>query len=255
MFRGPRVGPLILALRFLTVVPVPGREAEGPAALGRAAWWFPVVGLMLGGALAGLGRLVDALWPPVVGAALLVTVWKAVTGGIHLDGLADSLDGLAGRDAARRLAIMRDSRIGVFGAAGLILLLLLAVTALAGLAASIRLRVLVLAPLIGRVTPLLAGAWLAPATPGQGLGAAFAAGLSPWAGPVHAVVAGALAAWLLGGWGVAVAAAAWGGALLAAAFVARRLGGLTGDVLGAVVELAELGALLGAAAAAHRGLI
>jgi adenosylcobinamide-GDP ribazoletransferase len=106
---------------------------------------------------------------------------------------------------------------------------------------------------IGRVAPLLAGAWLAPATPGQGLGAAFAAGLSRWAGPAHVVVAGALAAWLLGIGGLAVAAAAWSLALLAAAFVARRLGGVTGDVLGAVVEVAELGTLLGAAAAAHRG--
>ncbi|MGH7401649.1 MAG: adenosylcobinamide-GDP ribazoletransferase, partial [Candidatus Rokuibacteriota bacterium] len=160
------MGSLILALRFLTIVPVPGREAEGPSALGRAAWWFPVVGLMLGGALAVTGRLIDAVWPPLLGAALLATVWKVATGGIHLDGLADSLDGLAGRDAARRLAVMRDSRIGVFGAAGLALLLLLTVTALAGLSASVRLRVLVLAPVIGRVAPLLAGAWLAPATPG-----------------------------------------------------------------------------------------
>jgi adenosylcobinamide-GDP ribazoletransferase len=148
---------------------------------------------------------------------------------------------------------MRDSRVGVFGAAGLILLCLLAVTALAALSVSLRLRVLVLAPVIGRVAPLLAGAWLAPATPGQGLGAAFAAGLSRWAGPAHVVVAGALAAWLLGIGGLAVAAAAWSLALLAAAFVARRLGGVTGDVLGAVVEVAELGTLLGAAAAAHRG--
>ena len=119
------MGSLILALRFLTVVPVPGQEAEGPGALGRAAWWFPVVGLCLGGALALGGWLLDGLWPPLVGAALLVGAWKAATGGIHLDGLADSLDGLAGRDPARRVAIMRDSRIGVFGAAGIALLLLL----------------------------------------------------------------------------------------------------------------------------------
>jgi len=247
------MGSLILALRFLTVVPVPGRESEGASALGRAAWWFPLVGLMLGGVLAIAAPAADALFPPLVAAALLVTGWKAATGGIHLDGLADSLDGLAGRDPARRLAIMRDSRIGVFGAAGLILVLLLAVTALAGLSTSLRLRVLVLAPVIGRVTPLLAGAWLAPATPGQGLGAAFAASLSRWAGLAHVAAGCALAAWLLGGWGVALAAAAWGVALLAGGFVARRLGGLTGDVLGAVVEVAELGVLLFAAAAAHRG--
>lgn len=247
------MGALIRALRFLTVIPVPGRESEGPVALGRAAGWFPVVGLMLGSALAVAALATDALFPPLVAAALLVTGWKVATGGIHLDGLADSLDGLAGGDAARRLAIMRDSRIGVFGAAGLVLLCLLAVTALAALSPSLRLRALVLAPVIGRVAPLLAGAWLAPATPGQGLGAAFAAGVSRWVGLVHVAAGGALAAGLLGIWGVAVVAAAWGVALLAAAFVARRLGGLTGDVLGAVVEVAELGTLLGAAAAAHRG--
>jgi len=247
------MGSLILALRFLTVVPLPGREAEGPSALGRAAWWFPVVGLMLGSALALAGLAADALFPPLVAAALLVTAWKGATGGVHLDGLADCLDGLAGRDAARRLAIMRDSRIGVFGAAGLILCCLLAVTALGALTPSLRLRVLVLAPMIGRVTPLLVGAWLAPATPGQGLGAAFITGLSRWAGLAHVGAGCALAAWLLGAGGVAVAAAAWGAALLGGAFVARRLGGLTGDVLGAVVEVAELGVLLGAAATAHRG--
>jgi adenosylcobinamide-GDP ribazoletransferase len=247
------MGSLILALRFLTIIPVPGQESAGPSALGRAAWWFPVVGLLLGIGLALVGRAADALFPPLVAAALVVTGWKAVTGGIHLDGLADCLDGLVGPDPERRRAIMRDSRIGVFGAAGLILLCLLAVTSLAALAASLRLRALVLAPVIGRVAPLLAGAWLAPATPGQGLGAAFAASLSRGAGPAHAVAAGALAAWLLGVGGVAIAAVAWSLALLAAGFLGRRLGGLTGDVLGAVVEVAELGTLLGAAAAAHRG--
>lgn len=249
------MGSLILALRFLTVVPVPGREAQGPTALGRAAWWFPVVGLMLGALLAGAGRLIDAAFPPLVGAALLVTAWKAATGAIHLDGLADCLDGLAGRDRERRLAIMRDSRIGVFGAVGLALFLLLSVTALAGLSAPARYRLLVLAPVIGRVTPILAGAWLPPATPGQGLGAAFVASLSRWAGLAHVVGGVALAAWLLGPWGVAIAAAAWGAAMLWAGLAAIRLGGLTGDVLGAVVELAELGVLLGGAAAIHRGLI
>jgi adenosylcobinamide-GDP ribazoletransferase len=208
---------------------------------------------MLGGALALAALVVDALFPPLVAAVLLLAGWYVATRGNQLERLAGVLDGLAGRDAAHRLAIMRDSRIGVFGATGLVLLCLLAVAALAALSPSLRLRVLLLAPVIGRVAPVLAGAWLAPATPGQGLGAAFAAGLSRWAGLAHGAAGGALAAWLLGFSGVAVAAAAWMAALLAAALVARRLGGSTGDVLGAAVEIAELGALLAAAAAAHRG--
>lgn len=245
---------MILAIRFLTIVPVPGRDAPGPAALGRAAWWFPVVGLALGAALAGAGCVCRILTPPLVGAALLVTGWKVATGGIHLDGLADSLDGLAGRDTAGRLAIMRDSRIGVFGAAGLVLVLILFVAALSELAA-VQGRLLLLAPVVGRVTPLLAGAWLRPATPGQGLGAAFTAGLSRWAGLVHGVASLALATWLLGPWGAAIAALAWGLALLWAGFASYRFGGLTGDVLGAVVELGELAVVLLGTVAVHRGLL
>lgn len=246
---------MILAVRFLTIVPLPGRERADRSALGRAAWWFPVVGLMLGFVLVVAERVVLAIAPPLVGAALLVAVWKIMTGGIHLDGLADCLDGLAGPDAARRRAIMRDSRIGVFGAAGLGLALILFVASLSELPAPIRSRVLLLAPVLGRVSPMLAAAWLRPATPGQGLGGAFAADLSGWAGPVYAAAGLASAAWLLGPWGAAVAAGALGLALLGARFAARRFAGITGDVLGAVVEVSELAALLLAVVAAHRGLL
>jgi adenosylcobinamide-GDP ribazoletransferase len=249
------MGSLILALRFLTIVPVPGREPEGSAALGRAAWCFPVVGLLLGALLMGAERVVDTLFPPLVGAALLLTTWKVATGGLHLDGLADVLDGLAGPDVARRLAIMRDSRIGALGASGLVLLLLLSATALASLSTSVRGRLLLLAPMVGRVAPLLAGVWLAPATPGQGLGAEFAASLSRWAAPLHGLAGFALSAWLLGPWGIAISAVAWGVAMLGAGLAASRFGGFTGDLLGAIVELAELGVLLSGVAAAQRGLI
>jgi len=248
------MGSLILAVRFLTVVPVPGREAQGLSAVGRAAWWFPAVGLLLGLGLAGTLAVLHALFPPLLAAALLVAGWKAVTGGIHLDGLADVLDGLAGRDRAQRLAIMRDSRVGVFGAAGLTLYLLLVVTAVAALPDPVRGRLLVLAPMVGRVAPLLVGVWLRAATPGEGLGAAFVAGLSRWAGPFWALGGIALAGALLGSWGAGIPPLAWVAAILGAGFVARRLGGLTGDVLGAVVELAELGALLAGAALSRRGL-
>jgi adenosylcobinamide-GDP ribazoletransferase len=214
-----------------------------------------VVGLMLGLALIGAARLIEILTPPLIGASLLVAGWKIATGGIHLDGLADSLDGLAGADAERRRAMMRDSRIGVFGATGLALVLILFVAGLFELAAPIRNRLLLLAPVVGRVTPLLAGAWLRPATPGQGLGSAFAAGLSPAAGLVHVAAGLALATWLLGPWGAVIAAGALSLALIWAGFAASRFDGVTGDVLGAVVELGELAVILLGAVAAHRGVL
>jgi adenosylcobinamide-GDP ribazoletransferase len=249
------VGSLILAIRFLTIVPVPGPDTLGPSALGRAAWWFPVVGLALGGGLVVADRVTALALPRLVDAAVLIALWKVATGAIHLDGLADSLDGLASHDAARRLAIMQDSRIGVFGASGLVLFLVSSVMVVAELSGPARDRLLLLAPVVGRVAPLLVGAWLGPATPGHGLGAAFVAGLSRWAGPAHAVAASGLALWLLGPWGVAIAVTAWSAAILAACIAAGGFGGLTGDVLGAVVEIAELSTLLAGVAANHRGLL
>ncbi|HYB41826.1 MAG TPA: adenosylcobinamide-GDP ribazoletransferase [Candidatus Methylomirabilis sp.] len=244
---------LVLAVRFLTIVPVPGPEAAGPGALGRAAWWFPVIGLALGGALALADRALLLVCPPLLGAGLLLSMWKIATGGIHLDGLADCLDGLGGGDRARRLAIMKDGRIGSFGAVGLVLSLVLAVAALAEMPSGARGRVLLLAPVTGRLAPLLIGPCFGPA--GGGTGASFLAGMSRLAGPVWLGAAIALGVWLLGSWGPAVIAGALLAVWLWSAFLARLFGGLTGDVLGSQVELGELVVLLAVAALAHRGLI
>lgn len=246
---------LVLAVRFLTIVPVPGREAAGPGALGRAAWWFPVIGLALGGGLMLADRVLATVVPPLLSAGLVVAVWKVLTGGIHLDGLADCLDGLAGVNAERRLAIMRDSRIGVFGALGLVLCLLIACAALSGTPATARGPILLLAPAVGRLAPLLVGPRVRPATPGQGLGAAFLAALPRPAGPVWLAVLLVLAWLLLGLTGAAMAAGALAAGAGGAVVLARRLGGLTGDVLGACVELSELAWLVLSASCAHRNLI
>lgn len=243
---------LVLAARFLTIVPVPGRESTGKNALGRAAWWFPPVGLALGVGLAAADRGLAWLFPPLLAALLVVSLWKVLTGGIHLDGLADCLDGLAGRDVPHRLAIMRDSRVGVYGALGLVVVFLTSLVALAELPPGPRGVTLVLAPMTGRIAPLLAGALLRAATPASGLGGAFVAALPRSAGPVYGALAVILAGVLVGGWGMAAVGAGLALALLGAALVARRLGGITGDGLGAAVELGELGVLL--AAAAHTRL-
>jgi len=249
------IASLILAVRFLTIAPVPGREAEGPAALGRAAGWFPIVGLGLGAALAFADQWLRLAFPPLLSSALVLSLWKIATGAIHLDGLADCLDGLGGRDRLERFAIMRDSRIGAFGAIGLILCLSIGLHALAEMSAGIRWRILLLAPAVGRLAPILIGPWFRAATPERGTGGLFLGAVSPWMGAVYWAATSALAAWLLGPMGVVAIAVALSAVWLWSAFLAGRLGGLTGDALGAGVELGELCVLMAGAALAHRGLI
>jgi len=246
------VSGLLEAVRYLTIVPLPGRPAAGGGALGRAAAWFPVVGLALGAALALTDRVTDVLFSPLLAVLLTVTVWKLLTGGIHLDGLADCLDGLVGRDAEHRLAIMRDSRIGAFGAIGLILFLLLEIAAVAELAPALRWRALLAAPVIGRATPALV-ARLLPVARATGAGAAFRAGLGPAAPALALGAALVAAAAALGVAGIVAWALAALLALALGRFMTHRLGGITGDVLGAGIEAAELVVLLVVAAWARVG--
>lgn len=241
---------LVLAAQYLTIVPLGRGKALDDGALGHSAAWFPVVGLGIGIAAAGVDWLTAKIFPTLLSALLTVTAWKLLTGGLHLDGLADCLDGLAGRDTEQRIRIMHDSRIGAFGAIGLILFLLLEVAALAELAPALRWRVLLAGPAIARATPPLLARWFPPARL-DGHGAAFAAGVQPLAVPLAfgAAALVALAALELAGI-VALAAAALV-VLAVARFMTGRLGGITGDVLGAGIETAELTVLLTVSAWAH----
>jgi adenosylcobinamide-GDP ribazoletransferase len=237
------VSGLLVAARYLTIVPIPGVAHAPLQALGRSAAWFPIVGIGVGLLLVLVDRLTGWLFSPLLTALLTVTAWKLVTGGVHLDGLADCLDGLVGRDVEHRLAIMRDSRIGAFGAIGLILFLMLEIVALADLGAPTRGSALFAAPVIARATPAVLAALFPPAR-ADGQGAAFHAGVRPSAIALGLVVAMAAATFALRGLGVAAVATGLVVAVAGGAFLARRLGGITGDVLGAGVEISELTVLL-----------
>lgn len=232
-----------LALGFLTTIPAQVNEPLQPGDLGRAAAWFPLVGLLLGLALAALHWLLGLLLPPAVAAVLLVIAWAALTGGLHLDGLADCCDGLlASASRERRLEILRDPRLGAFGGAGLALHLLLKVSLVGALAPGQAVLALVSALVLGRWLILLA-AQQPLARPG-GMGADFALGLSR---PVYALAAALPLALLALDWPRLLLA---GGlahlAALGAVGLARaRLGGVTGDVFGLVVELGETAVLVG----------
>src|SRR5205809_578918 len=208
---------LVVAARYLTIVPIPGPTSGHPGALGRAAAWFPVIGLGIGVFLIIVEKTTGVLFPSLLAGLLTVTAWKLVTGGLHLDGLADCLDGLGGRDAEHRLAIMRDSRIGAFGAIGLILFLLLEIGAVVELPADLRWRALLVLPAVGRATPPLLARCFASARV-EGQGATFRDGLSAGAAPLGLALAVALAVAALGVVGLALAALSVAAALALAAF-------------------------------------
>ena len=231
--------PLAIAFGFLTRIPVPTGEVSARD-LGRAVAWFPAVGAALGGALAGLHLLLAGRIAPALVAIAAVALLAGLTGGLHLDGFADVFDALGGGRGSRErmLAIMRDSRIGAHGAAALALLLAAKLVAVAGAPT----WALFGAPIAARwaVVPLIVGF---PYARPEGLGQPFHGS----AGPAQLVVATALTALALVGFGAPAltsAAVALASALALACWLHRRLGGLTGDVYGAAIELAELSFLV-----------
>jgi len=206
--------------------------------------WFPLVGLIIGAILAGLDFLLAPVLPDLPATALVLVAWVALTGGLHLDGFVDCCDGLlVAKPAEQRLEIMKDSRVGAFGVIGVVCLLLVKFSALATLAPGDRLGWLLVVPTLSRWTMVWA-AWRYPLARRDGFAAWFRAGLS-WP---HVLVAGstALAVALLIGRlaGLGSFAAIWLFTILFAIWVQRRIPGLTGDVYGALNELAEVVGLL-----------
>jgi len=233
---------LVESLRFLTRLPLPGQPAmRNP---GEALAAFPLVGLVLGLLLALLDLLLGLTRLPLFTRdVLLIVALVLLTGGLHLDGLMDSCDGLfGGYDPEQRLDIMRDSRVGSFGVLGAICALLLKLAFLSAVPAHSRVVALIVAPVLGRWSLVLAAALFPPALP-AGLGAAFAKGVTSPRVTIAAVLSlliVLLAAGLAGALVFLVACVTTG---LLGLFVMRRIPGLTGDSYGAICELNEVAAL------------
>ena len=115
----------LAALKFLTIIPLPSRLEPTPEEVGHSLAYFPVVGIIIGLILAGLNWLLGLFLPPAVVAGLVLVFMVVISGALHLDGFADTCDGIAGhRTAEERLQVMRDSRVGAFAVIGVSLLLL-----------------------------------------------------------------------------------------------------------------------------------
>jgi adenosylcobinamide-GDP ribazoletransferase len=227
-----------LAATFLTIVPVGGGPATADD-LAASLAWFPLIGFALGAALAAMDHLLAFMIPGPLRATLLVLALTAITGGVHLDGLADTADACgAGKDRSRALEILRDSRIGTFGATAVFFVLALKITALLSAAPHLRPLVLYVAPGIAR--------WAMVAVPygmnylrerGAGTGLL---GIDEKRNLRVATLVALIAILPVSG------AAAWRGIIAALvvvwllrSFYRRWLGGVTGDLIGAGGELVE----------------
>ena len=202
------------------------------------------MGLGIGAALFGLDRLFDLFLPTALGSALLIVALVLLTGANHLDGFMDSCDGMvAGRSPQERLAIMRDSRVGSFGVVGVICLLLVKYISILFLPGAWRMAALLLMPTLGRWSMVYA-LFAYPAARREGLGQSFKEHAN-WEGVVIAtIITIAVSVVLLKLLGLALVAAIWIILVIMAAFLKKKLGGLTGDTYGAINEVIEVSVLI-----------
>jgi adenosylcobinamide-GDP ribazoletransferase len=233
-----------LALGFLTRIPV--GETVDSRPLGVAARAFPLVGLAVGAAAAlmlWIGTLFA--WPPLLSALLALGLLALITGALHEDGLADTLDGLGHKGGPEeKLAVMRDSRIGTFGTLALVFSVGIRAAALSGMRGDMEAVFAVAAACVLARAALPAVMAIHP--PARQDGLAYSAGRPDLDGVATAGALGVLLALLLVDFQAAVvaAAAAGTGALAMARLAAHRLGGITGDVIGAAEQAAQSSALL-----------
>jgi adenosylcobinamide-GDP ribazoletransferase len=233
----------LIAVQFLTRVPVPSLGELKDEEIGLSVAYYPLVGVLLGAVLTLLAFLIASRQgaQPLFAAALVLVAWELATGGLHLDGLADTADAWAcGGDRERMLAVMKDPNCGPAGVSAIVLALVLKFAALTVLIGANAWSAILLAPMLGRAAvPFLFAT--TPYVRVGGLGSTMAAHLA------------SVAAWIATGAAI-IATLIWGSTLMfiAAAVTLsliryaslKKLGGITGDVLGAGIMLTELAALV-----------
>ncbi len=237
-----------LAVQFLTRIPVPVGDAYTPARLAAAPRYYPLVGALIGIMCAAVYTVAVAVLTQPVAVLLALATGLLVTGAFHEDGLADTFDGMGGVDRDRALEIMRDSRIGTYGALATGVVLATKTAALIALPPAHVVSGFVIAHALSRLSAVLVIA-TSRYLRDVGIGKPTAGGIGADGLTVALLTGGLLLSWLAFDGGVAGALCAAAGALAGHVFMRalfeRRLGGYTGDTLGAVQQLSELGVYLG----------
>jgi len=229
------------AFGLLTTLPFGMPEDWRPGDSGRAGIWYPLVGIIVGGLVWLFWRMFILYFPPRIVGVLTLVVWVVLTGGLHLDGLADCCDGLlVSATPEKRLEIMKDPHLGAFGGIGLLLVLFSKAAALSSLTPSAGLSI-ILAATLSRWFILPAG--LLPLARPGGMGADFASGLRRSAIFITVILPLGLA-FLLGAQGIYAVSVALFAAMAVLGLAIIRINGVSGDVFGMLVEVTETSVLL-----------
>lgn len=234
-----------IAVKFLTILPSGGEAGEKE--LGKSTFFFPAVGLLIGSILAGISAGASILFASPLSNALTLLSLIVITGGIHLDGLADTVDGLcSGGNKERVLKVMRDSRVGTMGVLAIIFSLLLKFFSLQEMKEWVRLRALILMPTIGRWA-LVLSSYNSPYARGGvlGIGKAFTNNVKGKEVTVATITALTATLLLEGVVGVFLFSALTILILSIHRLIKSKINGMTGDTLGAMCESAEVLTLLG----------
>lgn len=236
----------ITGLQFLTRIKIANQSEWLPDSFGRSVKFFPIIGAIIGMVLVAINYIIDGYLPasgiylpPHVLATLLTTAPIIITGGLHSDGFMDTMDGVfSGRSRERKLEIMKDSRVGANGVTAFILLILLKWSLITDIAPSILPLALFAMPIWGRLAMVI-GITTFPYARPDGLGKAFA----QYAGKPSLAIAALFTLFLivpLGKQALISGVAVVIFTILFARYTTKVLGGLTGDVYGAITELAEI---------------
>jgi adenosylcobinamide-GDP ribazoletransferase len=240
------------AVQFLTVIPLPRAFVGDVEDLGKSVPFFPIVGLLIGMMAAILGYIMAGVLPPFPACAIVVIFLIAVSGGLHMDGLADTADGFfSARPRERILEIMKDSRIGVMGVIAVVCVIMLKFSLLVSLPLSSCLSIIPLMPLAGRCALVIMMTVLPYVRSEGGLATPFMKSRSwihvLWAA-LFLIISGVLTAqWV----GLVASLVTLAITALCALYSFQKIGGYTGDTLGAVCEIAEIIPVLVAVAWGH----
>ena len=243
----------LIALEFITPLRLRSVQTWDDRSFGRALGWYPAVGLLIGLMMLVIDRVLGQVLPTGVVSAVLIAFLAVISAGLHLDGVADTADGMALQgDRPQRLGVMSAGNVGPAGVMALVIVLIVQWSALAALDGDLRSAGLVLAPALARwsVAPIVV--LFLPARP-RGLGFALRQGVWPLAAPLSAAIAFGASAALFGAAGLVLPLVAFGGALILSAAAARMIDGVTGDTHGAAIEIAQATTLIALVAASSEG--